>query len=262
MRLRISSVRLSCGSRPNSSATRHSDGTPSAHTQPVIPTLIPAKVARRRPVYARRACAGDELSEHAGRVLGMSDGSGALTKPLMFLASYAPLFAIFVIRFDGIWLRIVCALLAVTGMLGLIILLRSHHSPDDEQGEHHLTEVTQAGEGASSYLAGYLLPFVTIGSPSTKDLVAYVLFFLVAYLVHVRTSIIQVNPTLFLLGWKVYLVTDCRGFRGHLLARAKLPVLPGNSVFASRLTGDMLLLERLANGTSDGRRETCPTDCP
>lgn len=192
----------------------------------------------------------------------MADGTGVLTKPLMFLSSYAPLFVILAIRFETLWLRIACISIAAMGIAGLFLLMHFQHTPVDEQGKHHLLTASPAGEGASSYLAGYLLPFVTVGTPSPSDLTAYAVFFLVAYLVHARTEIIRVNPALFLFGWKVYAVTDCKGFQGHLISRAKEKVVPGAKVFASRMTGDLLLLERVSDEPPVIRSQPCQTNCP
>lgn len=102
------------------------------------------------------------------------------------------------------------------------------------------------GEGASSYLASYLLPFVTIGSPALPDLIAYTGFFLVAYVVTTKTGIIQVNPTLFLAGYKVHAITDAHGAQRYLLSRTKENITSGTIVMASRMTNDVLLFEGIA----------------
>lgn len=182
---------------------------------------------------------GDVMSKGTGR----GDGTGWLTLPLMFLSSYAPLLLILAIRFDGLWLRITCGVLAAIGIIGLLLLMRLHREPLDQQGRHALTEVSGAGEGASSYLAGYLLPFVTIGNPGLTDLVAYAGFFVVAYVVTTRTGIIQVNPTLFLLGYRVDLITDERGAQRYLLSKTRDSITEGVTVRASRMNNDVLVFE-------------------
>lgn len=171
----------------------------------------------------------------------MGDGAGWLTKPLMFLSSYAPLFVMLAIRFDGLTLRAVCVAIAVVGVIGAYGLLRRQTSVSP--GAHTIVSVESAGGAASAYLAGYLLPFVTAAEPSVRDLIAYSLFLLVAGVVHVRTGIIQVNPTLFLLGWTVLAVTDDQGFRGYLLTKQR--VLPRATVHASRIADDVLV-DRIA----------------
>lgn len=176
----------------------------------------------------------------------MNEGTGWLTKPLMFLSSYAPLLLIFAVRFEEGWLQITCAALALVGIFGLLALMRFQHEPREQQGRPTLEKVRQAGAGASSYLAGYLLPFVTISGPSLRDLAAYVGFFAVAYVVTTRTGIIQVNPTLFLLGYRVDSITDEQGSQRYLLSRTKETITRGTTVWTSRMTNDVLLFEGVA----------------
>ena len=180
----------------------------------------------------------------------MAEGAGVITKPLMFLSSYAPLLALLAIRFDDCRLRSVCAGLAVLGFVALFALMRLQHQPPAYQGRYNLTAVRQAGEGASSYLAGYLLPFVTIGSPGVRDIVAYLGFFLVAYVVTTRTGIIQVNPTLFLAGYKIYRITDSAGAQRYLLTKTKETIAAGTTVMASRMSNDVLVFESIATPPS------------
>jgi hypothetical protein len=167
----------------------------------------------------------------------MRDGTGWLTKPLMFVSSYAPLFIMLAIRFEGCWLRIVCGAIAVLGFVSLPAVIRLQKVGSAK--EYALVSVQPAGGGASSYLAGYLLPFLTVSRPTTLDLIAYGVFLIVAFLVHMRTEVIQVNPTLFLFGWRIYAVTDAKGLQGHLIGKKR--VLTGDKVMAYRMTDDILL---------------------
>ncbi|OMC38988.1 hypothetical protein A5740_02805 [Mycobacterium sp. GA-1841] len=168
----------------------------------------------------------------------MADGTGWLTKPLMFLSSYSPLFAMLAIRFDGCPLRIACGLAAAVGLAVLPVVM--HFQRTGCPNQHTLDVVRPAGGGASAYLAGYLLPFLTVSNPSAADLAAYGVFITVTFLVHVRTEIIQVNPTLFLFGWRIYAFTDSGGLDGHLICRRR--ILSGDTVQAYRMTNDILLL--------------------
>jgi hypothetical protein len=167
----------------------------------------------------------------------MSDGTGWLTKPLLFVSSYAPLLIMLAIRFEDNWLRAGCAGAAGVGFVALpvVMLLQRAGSPT----KHDVSDVEPAGSGASSYLAGYLLPFLTVSSPTANDLIAYGVFLAVAFLVHMRTELIQVNPTLFLFGWRIFSITDANGLRAHLICKRR--VLPGDKVTAYRMTDDILV---------------------
>lgn len=169
----------------------------------------------------------------------MNDGTGLAVKPLLFLSSYAPLFLMLAIRFEDARLRIILAIFGVTGLLflPLVLLIQKHGSP----GQHTINVIQPAGNGASAYLAGYLLPFLTVSEPGPTDLAAYGIFLLVAFTVHVRTEMIQVNPTLFLWGWRIYAFTDTNGLQGHLICRKR--VLPRDDVWAHRMTDDILIMK-------------------
>lgn len=83
-----------------------------------------------------------------------------LQRPLLFFSSYAPLFGILAIRFERPALMYACIGLAgVAALLGIIWLHSRTNGP-----EMVIASVNNAGGEAASYLAGYLLPFVTVGA--------------------------------------------------------------------------------------------------
>lgn len=112
-------------------------------------------------------------------------------KPLMFLSSYAPLFAILAIRVESAPVRWVCVALAAAGIAALIAILTLNRRTAPAQST--LTAVRNAGAEAASYLAGYLLPFLVVAQPTVWDLTAYALFLAVVGLVTIKTGVIQVN---------------------------------------------------------------------
>lgn len=160
-----------------------------------------------------------------------------LGKPLLFLSSYSPLFGLLAIRFVQPYLWIPCVSLAVLGVgsLWLLLHLDSRSSP----GAYALTSVQDAGVEAAAYLASYLLPFLTVPTPSARDVAAYVGFILVAATISVRSSVAQVNPLLYLFGYRVLAVTSDRGLRAYLITRRK--VASGTVVQATRFGEDVLV---------------------
>ena len=66
-----------------------------------------------------------------------------LGRPLLFMSSYAPLFALLAIRFEPPWLWIPCTVLAGGGVAALWLLLKldARSAP----GPHVLTSVRDAG---------------------------------------------------------------------------------------------------------------------
>lgn len=158
-----------------------------------------------------------------------------LAKPLMFLSSYAPLFAILAIRVQTMSIRLACVALAVAGVLALLLILNLDRRTT--RAEATLMEVRNAGAEASSYLAGYLLPFLVVADPTMSDVLAYTLFLIVVGVVTIRTGVIQVNPLLFVVGYSVYHVTDSTNTRYYLLSRRRLTV--GTTVLTTSLSDDV-----------------------
>lgn len=160
-----------------------------------------------------------------------------LGKPLLFLSSYAPLFGLLAIRFAPPQLWIPCIALAALGVasLGLLLRLDSRASP----GAYALTSVQDADAEAAGYLASYLLPFLTVAEPNGRDVAAYAGFLAVAATISLRSSVAQVNPLLYLLGYRVLAVTSDQGLRAYLITRRT--VLANSSVLATRFRNDVLI---------------------
>jgi hypothetical protein len=160
-----------------------------------------------------------------------------LGRPLLFLSSYAPLFGLLAIRFEQRWLWISCTVLAALGVVCLWLLLRldARSSP----GPHTLASVRDAGVEAAGYLATYLLPFLTVATPTARDVLAYVGFLLVAAVINLRSAVAQVNPLLYLLGYRVLSVTDDHGLHAYMITRHPRPA--GGRVLATRFRDDVLV---------------------
>jgi hypothetical protein len=68
---------------------------------------------------------------------------------------------------------------------------------------------------------------------------AYLGFLVIAGTIHLRSSVVQVNPLLYLLGYRVLLVTDDRGLRAYMITRKQIP--DGTHVLATRFRDDVLV---------------------
>lgn len=124
---------------------------------------------------------------------------------LWFLSSYAPLWLMLGLRFETVPLRMVLFTLGVLSFAFLLWLLtrRAKERPSNVP----LTIVGDAGSEVGGYLATYLLPFLTVARPTWTDLLAYGLFVLVAGLIYTRSGMMQINPTVYLLGRRVLRAT-------------------------------------------------------
>lgn len=135
---------------------------------------------------------------------------GDLNRFRLFLVSYCPLWAMLAFRsmspHSWQWsnrtaLALVFALLAIYTLFDARRLVagakRSAAIP------LYLCDVNDQGGNAAGYLATYLLPFIGLVPAGWEDWIAYAIYFLVAAVVFIRTDLSLVNPTLYLIGWRV-----------------------------------------------------------
>lgn len=120
---------------------------------------------------------------------------------LWFLSSYAPLWIMLGLRFHPFWLRI--GLIVFGLVCGAYVAFVLTRSANERPCNATLTITGNAGADVSGYVAAYLLPFLTAADPGAADLVAYAIFVAVAGLVYVRSGLMQVNPTVYLMNRKV-----------------------------------------------------------
>jgi hypothetical protein len=120
---------------------------------------------------------------------------------LWFLSSYAPLWLMLGLRFEPCGLRVGFILLGF-GCAGAVLLLLGRRA-DERPSNTSLSVVGDGGSEVSGYLAAYLLPFLTVSDPTLDDLLAYGIFISVAGIVYVRSGLMQINPTVYLMGRRV-----------------------------------------------------------
>jgi hypothetical protein len=138
----------------------------------------------------------------------------------LLLGAYAPLFVLLAIRFDGLYLRLACLLLAALGAAGLAALLLAQRR--EEPSPYRLERVTDEGSQVAAYMATYLLPFLTVPEPSVRDLLAYGAFLILVGWVLSDTDNLLLNPTLRLMGYRVFRVDAGSGWSGFALADVRL----------------------------------------
>lgn len=167
----------------------------------------------------------------------------------LFFSSYAPLFLILAIRFNVTLLEITCGVLAVAGAATLGFLL--HALRGLNATPYKVTSVGDRGADVAGYLATYLLPFVMVPEPSARELVAYILFLVIVGVVYVRSNMTQVNPLLYLLGYRIAEITTIDGWNGYLVSRK--PPKIGDTLLVSRMLNTVALErpndQRLAPGS-------------
>lgn len=127
-------------------------------------------------------------------------------RPLMFLSSYTPLFAILGFRFIPSAVGYVCFALALLGLSVTLLWLRA---PKGQNGHQYIVkDVHEAGSEAAGYLASYLLPFFNVPSPGVRDILVYGGFLITAGAIFINSSVMRINPTLYLMKRSVFEITD------------------------------------------------------
>jgi hypothetical protein len=128
----------------------------------------------------------------------------------LFFVSYVPLWLMVAFRAapSGHWrwdsrtaAVIAFGVLAACGFVEAIRLIRGSRRTNPRS--YIFGEVNDQGGNAAAYLATYLLPFIGLIPQDWGDWAAYVLYFLVAMIVFIRTDLTFVNPTLYILGYRV-----------------------------------------------------------
>jgi hypothetical protein len=160
-----------------------------------------------------------------------------LVQLVLFWSSYSPLFLLFAIRFTSNGLRGVMAALCLGGVMSLVTVVRGRVRRLKSH-PYELASVSGEGAAVSVYLIPYLLPFVAVPEPTTKDLVAYAIFLAVLAVIQVRTTVAQVNPLLYFCGLQVLAVQTTSGMRAHLICE-RVPSV-GDRVHAVSLSETVL----------------------
>lgn len=164
----------------------------------------------------------------------------AMVRIGLFLSSYALLFAILALRFERLELRLGSGALALLGIAAGLWIIRAENA----KGPAAYTVVSSDDQGAeaASYMASYLLPFVSLAEPSLADVVGYLTFGLVAALVYTQSEMIRVNPLLYLMGRRIYRIKTETGWQAYVVAR-HAPVA-GEQIMATTLATDVLVESR------------------
>lgn len=143
--------------------------------------------------------------------------SRAFNNALLFLSSFAPLFLALALRFQTHWLRFACLALFLIGSSWIWAALAFW------KGRSPLTVIVAScddrGPDVGGYVAAYLLPLLVVPEPSAGDLGAYLVILLTIGVVYVRSRMMQLNPMLYVMGYRVYSITTENDFTGYLIER-------------------------------------------
>jgi hypothetical protein len=144
-----------------------------------------------------------------------------LTRVILFLSSYIPLFVVFAVLLwkqdrRTAWALIVLCGVALLGLVGYLKWVqRFAPTPLEVQSVR-----SKDGE-TMSYIASYILPFVSLPYGDYYKLAAIVIFLAVLAIVYVNSNMLYINPMLNLFGFHLYAVTSIGDVEHTVIARRR-----------------------------------------
>lgn len=145
------------------------------------------------------------------------------SKLVLFLSSYLALWLIFFIQFffsNNLIGCIIAIVFIVLSSLSLFIypkLLQTFNPISVE-----IVRVNRRDGEAMSYIISYLIPFIALPSAKISDFISLCVIFLVLGILYINSEMIHINPTLNLLGWHIFEVTDANDITITIIAKTKL----------------------------------------
>ena len=120
------------------------------------------------------------------------------------LSAYAPL----ALMLSAIYLSKSLALAAVWCVVAILLaatvaLLIGGRARNIGARDIPFTNRQDQGDAVAGYLATFIVPFLAVPTSSIGIAVAYFIFFLIALFLQTRSKLGLINPTLYLLGWRV-----------------------------------------------------------
>ena len=164
------------------------------------------------------------------------------TRLILFLSSYAPLFAILAIRnsFQNRYVSIALAALTVVSVAVLFIFV--HYASALQHDRVLISSVLSRDGDAMSYIVTYLLPFLAVRFNEVADAISLGIALAVIGILYVNSNMIYTNPVLNIAGYHIFDVEYSGGKRGALICRRSY-IRAGTELDVVPL-GDYVLMEK------------------
>lgn len=165
--------------------------------------------------------------------------SGLMFKLELFAMSFLPLFVILAIQHHAKgWL--LTTMLALVG-LALAAAIHLLSAPRRLTGvDVKVTECLDEGQNAAGYLASYILPVMAPTLPDRwENAVGMGVYLIVLLSVTINSNLLLVNPTFYLLGWRIARVkieerVDGAPSQRALITICRQPPMEGNTIHVVR----------------------------
>lgn len=172
-------------------------------------------------------------------------GSGRLLYPAAFIASHTPLWIVLGLRMEPTWLVTTVLLLPPLSLGLFTLLLRLNREPEERQGWHSITEVRLPPRPSVAYLLVPWVGLVLPTDPTLNQLLVLLALLCFTGATFARLGLSQALLPLMLLGYRMAIITDEWNFERTLLARGSGTIEEGMRIATSRLTNEVLILERV-----------------
>jgi hypothetical protein len=152
-------------------------------------------------------------------------GGGA--RGLMFLSSYLPEFLIFTLLTwgpYGYW-ALAPLVAGIAGIGGILIVLWWVGSTAPITVS--VARVHRKDAEALAYLVTYVLPFLSLDLSEPTRAISFVILFSTLAIVYINADMLNINPTLNLLGWHVFELETPEGHSHSVITRRRR-LLPGD----------------------------------
>lgn len=162
---------------------------------------------------------------------------------MLFMCSYFPLTLIVCVLQYHIWPWWVLALLGGVAGLGsvgvtLCYLWYMQHTVAYQQVK--VNDFSTHDADVMSYIASYLVPFVTFPLGGRKQILTLLIFMAVLMIIYVRSNMIYINPVLNIFGYHLYEVEVEHSRRAHYYI-ARKPLERGCDIRFVVLSDDIYL---------------------
>jgi hypothetical protein len=165
-----------------------------------------------------------------------------LTRLMLFLSSYAPLFMIIAMRAWNDNRRVAIGCLATSALSLLVLFLFLRAAQSIAASKISIASVKSRDGDVMSYIVTYLLPFLAVKLGDPKDVMSLGLLLLVVGLLYVNSNMIYTNPALNIAGYHIFEVEDGDGKVSALLCKRSY-VRNGSELHVISI-GDYVLLEK------------------
>lgn len=132
------------------------------------------------------------------------------------------------------------------GMLSLLITFFYISRRKNKGGvsQAKITGVEKRDENVVSYIASYLIPFVTFPLATPEQAAAILIFVGVLLVLYVNSNMIYINPTLNLVGWHLYAITiDSDQMSRYLITRQD--IRPNRTLYFVEISNNVYLEKKV-----------------